>query len=343
MPETSRRERGRTSALSPIRSGATIHVLVVCTLAGAGCDSVDDGRRSYSPVSWDTVFQFSQGPADTSLLIPRLLTSDGERLYVYDYGDNALKALDVRSMDRIWAVGRGGKGPLEFENAVDMEIGHGGNLWIVDGGAGRIVVYDSLGNLVRTIPLGDHLVRDVLPLRGQVLVTSYAPTDLFLFRIDTTGHLVEPGPFPVSGSFLDSPHLMARATNSTLSASSESAWISIFPFGESFMIHDGRSLRCSGRLIEGEPFPEEAPRGLPPVWAVKGVLGDSLAYILPRGETEADLEVLDVYSARNCEYRHTVRLPGPMSAMTLSECTFFFEYEQPRPGILGLRPRDGCG
>ena len=58
-----------------------------------------------------------------------------------------------------------------------------------------------------------------------------------------------------------------------------------------------------------------------------------------RGRTELALEVLDEYSASDCAYRRTIRLPQKAVAMAASEGVFYFAMMEPAPTILAARPK----
>lgn len=132
---------------------------------------------------------------------------------------------------------------------------------------------------------------------------------------------------------------MLRQGFSTVADDSRT-WATIFPFGNPFVVYDGTSVRCRGRLVEGEPFPTEPPKDpRNAAWAVASVLTDSSLFVLPRGRTDLRLRVLDEYSARDCRYLRTIRLPQKVVAMAQSGGIFYFSMEDPAPSILAARLR----
>lgn len=96
--------------------------------------------------------------------------------------------------------------------------------------------------------------------------------------------------------------------------------------------------------MEGEEFPRRSAGLKLHISAVAVALADSGIFVLPRGRTDDAMRVLDEYSARDCTYRRTLRLPGKFLVMSTSRNTFYFEYETPKgqtggatPGLVGLR------
>lgn len=271
------------------------------------------------------------------LLQPRPLTARGERLYVFDYGDRALKAFDL-SGRLIWRSGRRGEGPGEFVQPVDLEVGPGGNVWVLDPGVGRIAIVSSDGAWVGTRPLTDEVTRDVLPLEdGTYLLVSHAPGDRMFSVYDHEGARIERVGVPDPD--IGRAYWAGRQTMSALSSVSHTTWVAPFFRGDRFLVYDGTKLRCRGDLVEGGPFPRE--RYLPgeiPIWLVAGAMDEDHVYVLPKGETDLALRVLDVYDARDCGYRESIELPGEFKRLSRTGNVFVLEVRDVLyPTILGLR------
>ena len=340
--------RRRSVSVRPVRLYTVLILVSVCV--GAGCGSEDEreasgaagdvdgaaagqvaGSRRYPQVSWDTVYRIGGHLQDTLLLRPRQIAADDTSLYVYDYHDARLKAFD-REGNLRWTFGGRGGGPGEFRNALDLKVGPDGGAWIVDGNNGRITHVSSAGNLQRIIPFGGERIKDVIPLSTEILATTVSPSH-FWISFGARDEITEWGPFPLPG--LQEVDPLRRQTISAVSPDGN-AWAAVFPFGDRFVVFDGKQPRCSGQLIEGEPFPP--PNREPEVWAVRVALGDSTLWVLAKGRTEDALRIVDEYALRDCTYRRTLRLPHKVLAITYSDGVFYLQHEDPAPTLLAVRP-----
>jgi len=146
----------------------------------------------------------------------------------------------------------------------------------------------------------------VLDREGQIREGEAPPTT----------ELREPPP-PVRAPFVSAD--MARGV-----------WGAVFAWGSPLLIYDGRELRCSGRLIEGGPFPPE-PGPDNQVWAVGLAVADTSVFVLPPGETDHDLRILDEYDIDSCRYLRSIRLPRQLQAVAWDEDTFYSTTRIPRP------------
>lgn len=294
--------------------------------------------RRVDVVAWDTVFTIAGGIQDTVLLRPRLLAARHGLLHVYDYGDHRLKTFDSRGQG-VWQFGGSGGGPEEFGNAIDLEVGVGGTVWVVDGANGRLSQISSEGLGIGILPFHGLPIRDVVPLRSGTLVTLGASqADTFWVALDSAGRARETGGVPFPDLAQAQP--AARQGYATL-GDDGAVWATIFPFGEPFAVFGDTELRCTGLLVEGQPFPEQLPADpRDAVWAVAAVLADTSLFVLPRGQTEHALRSLDEYSANDCSYRRTVRLPQRVVAVAWSGGMFYLAVEDPVPAIFAVRLRE---
>jgi len=298
------------------------------------------GPRTVRTVAWDTVFRLGGAPEDTVLLQPEPLTARNGRVYVFDYGDRALKAFD-RTGRFLWRVGREGEGPGEFIQPVDLEVGPRGNVWVLDAGAGRIAIVSADGEWVGVRPLGDEVTRDVLPLEdGTYLLVSHAPGDRMFSVYDPAGQRIDRVPVPDPD--IGRAFWAARQAMSALSSVDHESWVAPFFRGDLFLVYDRTDLRCQGQLVEGGPFPRERPRGeRPPAWVVAAVMDKERVYTLPRGRTDLALRMLDVYDAHECGYRESITLPGEFRTLALTDDVFVLQVRDALyPTVLGLRQDD---
>lgn len=329
---------------------SSLLLVITLSLPAHGCSRPDEGspavvdegnaaqlkagRRRVEPTSWDTVYVIGGAEQDTLLLLPRLLSARNGQLYVYDYGVSRLNAFDAAGRLR-WQFGRRGGGPEEFGNPLDMEVGPDGSIWLADAGNGRLTRVTASGELRDMLRHEGMVVRDVIPLRGRLLVTRVSPGDTLWLALDGQGRSVGAGRAPVRD--LAQAHPIVRQSYSVVGDDS-SLWATVFPFGDLLLVYQDSVLRCHGRLVEGEPFPGQPSQEMQEsIWAVAAVVADSSVFVLPRGRSPYALRALDEYSARDCRYLRTLPLPEKVAAMAYSAGTFYFEHENPAPTILALR------
>ena len=94
-----------------------------------------------------------------------------------DYGDMGLKKFDW-SGQMVQAYGRSGRGPGEFANPTDVDVG-GSTIWIADGGARRLTRITE-GN-VETIAMEDGALRVAPKDSVSAFVMTSTPTGDGLF------------------------------------------------------------------------------------------------------------------------------------------------------------------
>lgn len=267
---------------------------------------------------------------DTTLLRPRLIAARSGWVYVYDYGDQQVKALDERGRLR-WRFGRGGQGPGEFANPFDLEVGRDGRVWVLDAGTARITVLTPGGSFAHEFRL-DRVIRSLVP-RTQDAVVLTSSLDPFWFLIDFESKILATGQPPVA--VLEQAPPFARQAL-TARASRGGTWAVAFPYGDLLLVYDDLELRCWGWLVEGRGFPA-APGPNLPIWTAGVAASDTSVFVLARGETPDQLRLVDVYSASDCRYQTTLKLPSRMSAIAHADGVLYFEYEDPAPSVVGLR------
>lgn len=168
--------------------------------------------------------------------IAALAADRQDRVFVLDRQVKSVRVFrtDGRS---IRTIGRPGSGPGEFVNPLGMTLGPAGELWIVDVGRARYVVYDTTGALIREFPrqilgwdwpwdggfrndgafcdpgtIGDHDVHDVmLCLREQY--NELVPIDTMSLPTVESSFLMAEGP---NGPYAVSiPHARRREARLT--------------------------------------------------------------------------------------------------------------------------------
>lgn len=295
-------------------------------------------QRRIAPIAWDTIFEIGGALEDTLLLNPRLLAGGEVRFYVYDYGDATLKAFALDGTLE-WTFGGHGSGPGEFRNVFDVEEAEDGTVWALDGGNTRVTAIGPDGQLSANLPARGIMARDIIPLHDEILLTPMSPENVFAVALGEDGERLEEVTFPVPE--LEKASFQLRGTVGTR-ARKDGTWAATFPFGNMLLVNRGRDPYCAGRLIEGRPIPATLPESgsLPDIWAAGIFMADSSVFVLARGESDHDLRILDEYALSDCRYLRTVELPRRVVAATYAGGVFTLAYEDPAPGVIGLRPRD---
>jgi len=292
------------------------------------------GERMITEPAWDTVFVVGGEVDDTTLLRPRLIAADGGVLYAYDYFDGRLKAFDHTGRLQ-WTYGTQGGGPGEFRNPTHIAAAPDGSIWLADGGALRGTVITTEGTFDQHIPYGNELILRLLPMEEGILGVGVQGTEDLWVLLDGTGAPRDRGGYPTQGLREAVPQTRAPLVDAAIGGGK---WAAVFPLGDTFLIYDGRQLSCVGELIEGGPFPEE-PYNFDRIWAVDVAISESSLYVLARGETELERQLVDEYSLEDCSYVRTLRLPRVLQAMAYGgNGTFYFYHEEPAPALVGLRP-----
>ena len=284
------------------------------------------------PVRWDTLYSIGGEAEDTTLLRARLIAARDGNLYAYDFSDDRLKAFDDRGRLR-WTFGRQGGGPGEFGNPTDLGVAPNGDVWITDAGAARTTVLTSDGALRRHIPFDGRPIMRTIPSEGRRLVFPTSP-EHFWVALGEEGQVIEEGEFPTVE--LRDAEPVIRPPFVSMSPAGD-VWAAVFPVADPLLVYRGRDLRCTGRLVEGGPFPDAFSRDTP-IWAVGVTVSDTSVFVLARGQTEYELQLLDEYSAEDCRYVRTLLLPRKLQALAYDGGVFYFYYEDPAPAIVALRP-----
>jgi hypothetical protein len=313
--------------------------LIGCGNSGGGGsatatgDHSPQGHRIYIDVAWDTVFLLREDAASPILSRPALVAARDSLVYVYDYSTRKLSGFDLHGR-LIWQFGERGHPLRGLVNPVDLEVDASGAIWLVDAGAGRLIKVSRSGELQRVLDVQQYKIHDVIPLSREVMTTTISE-DWFWISFDSVGNLRGRGQHALSEVNKAPP--VVRQTSSTGSLDGR-AWAAIFPFGSVLTVYEGRTVRCQGRLVEGQPLPQREKKGQP-VWAVAATIADSVLYVLPRGRTEAALQSLDEYSTATCKYKRTLRLPRKFNTVTYDSGVLYFVHQKPVPTVVGLRPR----
>lgn len=298
-----------------------------------GEESFPLGARTIQRIGWDTLASIGGGVEDSVLLRARLIAAGNGTLYAFDFADRQLKAFD-REGQLYWRFGRRGGGPGEFGSPTDLQVAADGDVWVTDAGNARITIISPEGTLRKHIAFDGQLIMRTLPREGARLIFPTV-AESFWLAIDDGGQVVAEGGLATQELREANPSVRPPVVSMS---SDGSTWAAAFPVGDPLLVYRDLELHCTGRLVEGGPFPQEFAQGTP-VWTVGIAAADSSVFVLARGETEYELQLLDEYSLRDCRYLRTLLLPGKLQGIAYDAGVFFFYHEDPVPLILALRPR----
>ncbi|MBC8088341.1 MAG: thioredoxin domain-containing protein [Phycisphaerae bacterium] len=119
-----------------------------------GPDTANNGppvaRRWLAPLALERTIT---GPDRDELLMPSSLAVAGDSLLVFfDFGNMEVRAFNLHG-SQVWRVGRKGRGPSEFQNAMDVKKLGNGNIAVLDMSNRRITTLTASGRVLRSIPV----------------------------------------------------------------------------------------------------------------------------------------------------------------------------------------------
>ena len=289
-----------------------------------------DGRRILT-IEWDTLFIVGGTVSDTIFGVPRLMASDRELVYVYDYSTARVTAIDSAGNIR-WHFGGAGQGPAELANPMNLFAPGDGRLLILDAGAARLTTLNADGQLVGSEPLDGRILARYWELPGRRMALAGAITDPFWLAFDSSLDVIDSGAFPIVG-MADLHPQWSRSTQ-IAAAGNHPWWATAFVFGDLFVSYHDTEFRCSARVLGTLPFPE-APAGARP-WIFAAAATDSSYLFVTRFEGAPRL--MDEYRAADCGYIGSYELPSPAPALAHNDGVTFIVVDDPAPAVLALRP-----
>lgn len=318
-------------------------LMLVCALVGALKAQTPvkrTGDRWFHSGEWVLVGGVPPS-MESQLLRPQLVTALAHRIYVFDYGDYAIKAFSWQGKLE-WTAGNFGKGPLEFTNPTDLKVDSQGNLWVMDPSNARLTVLDSRGRLVRDLrPRADLPVTRILPLTQGGFWGTVADAQVFALRFDRTGRAVGQVPVPpqitsaapaVRDAWLASvgPHrLLAAFTRADLLGTWNDSTMS-------FQLRSGpervefatvtRTERPGGVIVER--IDRTAPRGS---LAVVSLRDTSL--VLFAGRSEFAQRIVDIYATDSLRYIGSYLLPEVVARLAVDDGHVVALIASPTPAL----------
>lgn len=337
------------------RRAATCVAAAVALATSAGCRGGEgeapaslwregQARRTIIPSSWGTVW-IRGGGADTVVLNPYLLTSDGERVFVYDGGRRQVVALAATDGAVLWRVGSEGSGPDEFRGVRDLKADMGGGVYALDPRNNRVVHLTADGRVSERIPLdGVGHAEQLAPLAGDRFVLLTMAPDSAFAVLDRTGHVQRRFSLPWSGfASLD------QLSRQGYLAARNGAWTFGFSVGNGwFTYRDTVAGGYAGQYVEHTEFPrvvtsaagETSTKQLADFNACSGcsiAMSDSVLYVHFGGYSGERRRTLDRYRLRNGDYLGSVRLPREATVVEVVGDLVLMLYEDPYPRIAALR------
>jgi hypothetical protein len=251
--------------------------------------------------------------------------------------------------ERLWAFGRPGPGPEEFQHPEDLKVDETGRAWVLDARNARITVLGTDGRPVHNIPLTDVGVtpHEIVPLPGSgaMLVTSNEARPLLV--VDSTGKIMGKHAFPWAG-FSRMDYLATQLI--TASDSRSDRWVAAFRMGDGFFVFDGtRWSGTEGWFVEFVPFPEvEVTRTRNttstrhrerPITAARAIAFSSdRVYVLFGGNTADRNRVVDAYSVDDGKYVESYRLPEAARDIAWHDGGLYSITHDPYPQLTFWRP-----
>lgn len=138
----------RTATWPMARLG--VWTVLVC-LSGCVSDSADTVGAGGILVRQELVLGADDGSGRSFGSIDALETDGLGRLYVLDRLNTTVHLFEADGTP-VRTIGSAGDGPGELQNPVGMSVDPHDGLWVIDGGRGRYVVYDSTGFLKEELP-----------------------------------------------------------------------------------------------------------------------------------------------------------------------------------------------
>ncbi|MGQ0540106.1 MAG: 6-bladed beta-propeller [Gemmatimonadaceae bacterium] len=288
--------------------------------------AVATSARVFAKGEWVEVARVADGDARL-LTNPRLLATRGDVVYVYDAGTQQVLAIHHDGRLR-WRVGRGGKGPGEFSNPVDLQIGANGAVHVLDADLSRITILSPSGDVIEMKSIQGPLHR-IVPRNSGWWAVALTRPDL-LVSVNADGKL---------GAGVAAPDDVARhqilVREPKVASLGSGGAIVAFVWSSRVLVVDS-----AGRLaadLEGPeniPFPAtrsyriehpQFPQGAtveridPQARTGARLLAanDTAALVSFGGPTRSRVRVLDRYDLRAARYVDSSRLPGEPSALRL--------------------------
>lgn len=303
-------------------------------------------QRQVLTAEWDTLLHLGGSADDTLLLLPLRMAATPTGVAVYDMATEQVSYFGLDGIRR-WVFGRQGSGPDEFRRARDLKADGAGRLFVLDPQNLRVTVLDSLGTVVRRVPLRSvgHAERLVILKDGRMIFLTLNPIHPLVVT-DSTGEVLDRLAMPWAGyarlNSLQSQGMLGFQPGSD-------AWVFGFSYGNGWFAFRGTDPGLTGRFIEHTPFPGMLTRtegdarqerlSTPTLAAVGLSVLDSLVYVHFAGRTRMANRAIDLYRLETGDYVGSYRLPRAAVSVAVAPDRIYIQAHDPYPELLALRPR----
>lgn len=319
--------------------GVQVWLLLIPALYGPLSSASAQVPRRMEPFAGVPIGQIGGGDDDV-LLDPGPIACRGDKIALFDYGDMKLKSFDLKGKLR-WALGRKGSGPGEYVNPTDLKVDTRGNIVLRDPPNGRILLFDPMGSLVRSVQVTSHN-HQALPLAGGRYLLIGATSTAFAVMIDSMGSTMRSIPL-TKQQIATSP--ISRQT--VVGQAEDGGAVVGFLFGSGFMLvkPDGTMRSMPG--IEALPFPRAvtlkigpkkqytatridpaAPKG-----SYSATMDDERAFFLFGGRSRHGGAIMDVYRRATGAYEVSYTLPEGTTSVTACERSLLLLSLDPLPTL----------
>ncbi|MGQ0643542.1 MAG: hypothetical protein ACT4P6_22575 [Gemmatimonadaceae bacterium] len=279
--------------------------------------------RVFAKGSWVEVHRISDA-AGRLFTNPQLLAVRGDTVYLYDAGTQELLAV-LRNGSLLWRVGRAGKGPREFSNPVDLQVGPNGSLHVLDSDVSRITVIDVSGRVIDMRTVEERLHR-IVPRRNGWWGVSLGRPELFVTlnsEARASGERGVPAPPDIA-----TRHILVREPH--VAPLPNGGAIVAFVWSSRLLVVDADG-RITADIHGPEPIPfadvrsytietpqtatvqRIDPRAVHGAWLVSA--NDSMAIVVFGGRSPEAGKLVDRFDLRSKRYVDSARLTRPPAAL----------------------------
>lgn len=300
--------------------------VLFATNAGSVSERTVQTERRFLTVDW-TKTVVVKGELDSELLRPELMVARDSTFYVYDYGDQSVKAFSERGL-LLWRFGRGGRGPGEFVNPTDLQVDGEGRVWLCDPATSRITVVSTSGRLVRTIQTETPIERLVSLGEGRFLGFVHSGPKPKFTRYDSLGGILGSVPHP---SWMDTIPSLVSELRMTAAPGNNTVIVGSYYSGRIMKLQSGAARFQEITTVETYQFPKPityAPskqmtvRRLPPDArpTIRSISADAeFSYALIFGGDERRGRIIDRYKLSDGSYSGSWLLPERISAISVTK------------------------
>jgi len=262
------------------------------------------------------------------LLLPTSVRSDtAGNIFVLDWGERKVKEFSPAGTF-VGAYGRGeGKGPGEFLNLTDFDIGEDRSVWTCDPVNGLVTIFNRKGDVIRTIRPGTPMHRIALVNRDQCVLMASPSGDRLFSVYDGNGRLLRQfGVFIRNqrqlGIVLDG-HITSLGRDRIVYAPFRSGVMAVSRAGVDTTEVCVETISHGGfpgvlSMKSGDTEYSHVDPAAPVVSRSVSALRDDVYLLAGTGGTQGNA-VVDVYAAQTGVYRYSYTLPAEASFLCVTE------------------------